>query len=150
MAADAADRARSSSVVEITRVLPGRPDEVFRAWTDPELMRHWMSPVGEAEADVDLRVGGRLHLVMVGGGRRIEHSGEYLEVDPPTRLSFTWRSAFTGDAATVVTVVLADHPDGTELRLRHEGLDEDAATSHGQGWGQMLDRLGVRLGGRRT
>jgi uncharacterized protein YndB with AHSA1/START domain len=140
-----ADLPATSGVVEITRILPASPDEVFRAWTDTERMRSWMSPIGEAEADVDLRVGGRFRLIMVGGGRRIEHSGEYLEVDPPSRLSFTWRSPFTGDADTVVTVLLSDHPDGTELHLRHERLTEEAAASHGQGWSQMLDRLETRL-----
>ena len=134
-------RVEAGGVVDIVRILPAPPDEVFRAWTDPERLRHWMSPIGEAEADVDPRVGGHLRIAMIGGGRRIEHAGEYLEVAPPTRLSFTWRSGFTGGAPTVVTVTLSPHPEGTELRLRHEGLSEEAAASHGGGWGSIMDRL---------
>ena len=56
-----------------------------------------MSPVGHARVEADARVGGRLHVVMEGDGRVITHTGEFLEVDPPNRLSFTWRSPFTGD-----------------------------------------------------
>ena len=58
-------------------------ERVFSGWTDPQLLARWMSPVGHAEVKVDLRVGGALRVVMVGGGRRIEHSGEYLEIDTP-------------------------------------------------------------------
>ncbi|MDQ4006234.1 MAG: SRPBCC domain-containing protein, partial [Actinomycetota bacterium] len=112
MVADAADGTHPSGAVEISRILPATPDEVFRAWTDPEQLRQWMSPIGAAEAEVDPRVGGRLRIVMVGGGRRIEHTGEYLEVDPPRRLSFTWRSPFTGNTSTLVTILLTDHPEG--------------------------------------
>lgn len=134
------------AVLEIRRVLPGTPEEVFQAWTDPDLIHHWMSPVGHAEAEIDLRVGGTFTIVMIGEGRRIEHTGEYVEVDRPRTLAFTWRSQFTGDLPTVVRIELSPHGDQTELALRHEELSEDAAASHGDGWGRMLDRLAPRLG----
>ncbi len=139
--------ADGSGVIELARVLPATPDEVFRAWTDPEQMARWMSPVGSARADVDLRVGGHLRLVMDGAGMSIAHTGEYLEIDPPTRLSFTWRSEHTGGRDTMVTVALEPHPDGTFLRLRHERLSEEQAATHGQGWGQMVERLAVAMAG---
>ena len=78
---------------------------------------------------------------MVGDGRRIEHVGEFLEVRPPHRLSFTWRSPYTGGIATRVTVELAAGEGGTDLTIRHELLPADAIESHGTGWGAMLDRL---------
>lgn len=133
--------AGAEPALEIVRVLPAPPDEVFRAWTDPAELRHWMSPVGEVEAEVDPRPGGLLRIVMVGEGRRIEHTGEYLEVRSPSLLSFTWRSEYTGEEPTLVTVRLEPHPEGTRLRLTHEGLPAAARTSHGQGWGAILDRL---------
>jgi uncharacterized protein YndB with AHSA1/START domain len=100
-----------------------------------------MSPVGHAEAEVDVRVGGALRIVMVGEGRRIEHTGEYLEVDPPSRLAFTWRSEYAGNEPTIVRVSLAPSDEGTQLVLTHEGLTEEAAASHGRGWDQILERL---------
>ena len=129
------------SAVELHRLLPATAEEVFAAWTDPELMARWLSAGGHAEAEVDLRVGGRFRVTMVGQGQRIEHTGEYLEVAPPRRLAFTWASPFTGPEPTVVTVELSPAENGTELLLRHERLPEDQVKPHTGGWGRMLDRL---------
>lgn len=134
-----------AGAVEVRRLLPTTPEQLFEALTDPEHLRHWMSPVGMAEAEVDLRVGGRFRIVMAGEEMVIEHTGEYLEIEPPDRLPFTWRSPYTGDQPSVVTVVLLRRTDGTELLLTHERLPEDAAASHGQGWGRMLERLMAHL-----
>ena len=127
--------------VKLRRLLPATAEEVFAAWTDPSLMGRWLSPGGHAEAEVDLRVGGRFRVTMVGQGQRIEHAGEYLEVDPPRRLAFTWASPFTGPGPSVVTVELRPLEDGTELLLTHEQLPEDQIEPHAGGWGRMLDRL---------
>jgi uncharacterized protein YndB with AHSA1/START domain len=127
----------ASLVVE--RVLHADPDAVFDAWLDPEMLRDWMSPDGHAEADVDAREGGRFTIAMVGDEMRIEHTGEYLVVDRPRRLSFTWSSPYAH--ASVVTVTFAPHDDGTFVRLVHERLPEDHVAGHAGGWGTMLDRL---------
>ena len=136
----AADPERATSL-ELHRVLPATEDEVFAAWTDPDLMGRWLSPVGRAEVEVDLRVGGRFRVAMVGEGRKIEHTGEYLEISAPRRLVFTWRSPYTGPEPTVVTVQLRPVEDQTELLLIAERLPEEQVESHRAGWGRMLDRL---------
>lgn len=140
MGAGAAEPRRATSL-EIRRLLPASVEEVFAAWTDPELMGRWLSPVGHAEVEVDLRVGGRFRVSMVGEDRRIDHTGEYLEIAPPRRLAFTWASPYTGPEPTVVTVELRPTGDGTELLLTHGGLPEDQVEPHSGGWGRMLDRL---------
>jgi uncharacterized protein YndB with AHSA1/START domain len=135
-----------AGVVEIHRRLPAPIGEVFRWWTEPDLLCKWMTPIGNVEADIDLRVGGALRIVMKGDGRVIEHTGEYLEIDPPRRLVFTWVSPYTGNRPSVITVEL--HPageDATDLHLVHSQLPHDAAGSHGEGWGAMLHRLSGRL-----
>jgi uncharacterized protein YndB with AHSA1/START domain len=134
--------------VEIRRLLPASPEEVFRWWTQADLLAQWMSPVGSVEAVVDLRVGGRFRIVMSGGGMTIDHSGEYLEVDPPKRVVFTWVSPYTGARPSVVTVELVPAAGGTELFLSHRRLPIDAAESHQGGWGSMLDRLVGNLNDR--
>jgi uncharacterized protein YndB with AHSA1/START domain len=136
---DEIDRAKRT--IHIERVLPALPERVFAAWTDADLLARWMSPVGHAEVQADVRPGGALVVVMVGDGRRIEHTGEYLEVDPPRRLRFTWRSEYTGSEPSVVTVELHEVPEGTRLVLTHAMLPDDALDSHAGGWGSMLDRL---------
>jgi uncharacterized protein YndB with AHSA1/START domain len=127
--------------LEIRRTLPAPPELVFAAWTDATWLARWMSPVGHARVEADPRPGGRLHVVMIGDGREIEHTGEFLEVEPPHRLSFTWSSPFTGDRPSVVTIALAPINGGTDLNLRHERLPAGAAASHRGGWGSMLERL---------
>lgn len=125
----------------LERVLPAPPEEVFAAWTTPDAMAAWMSPVGHAEAEVDLREGGVFRVVMVGSDFHIEHTGTYLELDPPRRLVFTWVSPYTGPEPSLVTVELHPHPEGTRLVLTHERLPHDVVGSHRNGWGTMLERL---------
>jgi uncharacterized protein YndB with AHSA1/START domain len=132
--------------VEIRRRIPAPIAEVFDWWTKAENLRQWMSPVGIAEADVDLRVGGAFRIVMRSGDVAIHHAGEFIEIERPTRLVFTWVSPYTGPDPSLVTVEL--EPDGenaTQLWLVHSGLPTAAAASHRDGWGTMLDRLVTAL-----
>jgi uncharacterized protein YndB with AHSA1/START domain len=122
-------------------VLPAPIEVVYAAWTDPETMARWLSPMGDAEVEADVRLGGSFRVVMVGGDMRIEHTGKYLTVDPPRLLSFTWRSPYTGSAPSVVTLTLTSDGDSTHLLLVHERLSDEAAESHREGWGAMLTRL---------
>jgi uncharacterized protein YndB with AHSA1/START domain len=136
-------------VIEIRRRLPASVAEVFRWWTEADLLREWMSPIGTVEAEVDLRVGGALRIVMRGDGTVIEHVGEYVEIEPPRRLVFTWASPFTGVEPSLVTVELEpEGADATQLHLIHSRLPESAAPSHQGGWGAMLDRLRGQLRAR--
>ena len=127
--------------VEIERRVPAAIDEVFRWWTEPGRLRQWMSPVGTAEAEVDLRVGGAFRVVMRSEGVVIEHTGQYLQIDAPRRLVFTWQSPYTGAEPSLVTVDLEPDGDGTLVRLLHSRLPEAAAASHRGGWAAMLERL---------
>ena len=131
--------------IEIQRRLDAPVDEVFRWWTDPKLLQEWMSPQGTVEAEVDLRIGGALRIVMRGDGMEIEHHGTYMEIEPPRRLVFTWTSRFTGPHPSVVTIELEPDGGATRLHLIHRQLPEAATASHRGGWGAMLDRLEGRL-----
>jgi uncharacterized protein YndB with AHSA1/START domain len=133
--------------IEITRRLSAPVAEVFRWWTEPALVERWMAPIGDVRAKLDPRVGGSLQVVMSGEGLVIEHSGEFLEVDRPRRLVFTWKSRYTGQQPSVVTVELEpDGDDATLVRVVHAELPEAAASSHRDGWGGMLARLERELG----
>jgi len=132
--------------VEIKRRLPAPPGEVFVWWTQADKLRQWMSPFGVAEAEVDLRVGGAIRIVMTGGDVSIRHDGVFVEIDAPRRLVFTWNSPYTGPGPSLVTIEL--EPDGeraTQLRLVHSRLPRDVVTSHRDGWGTMLGRLAELL-----
>ncbi len=135
----------TEDAVVIRRTIPASAERVFDAWTDPEQLARWMSPVGHAVAEVDARVGGSIRVTMSGDGRTIEHTGEYLAIERPRRLVFSWRSPYTGGGTSRVTVELIDGAGGTALTLRHELLPLVAIVSHAGGWGSMLDRLAALL-----
>lgn len=134
-------RTTPTPIVRIEQLIGAPPDRVFAAWTDPDLLARWMSPVGHAEVDVEPWVGGRLRVTMVDGDVRIEHRGEYREMVPNRRLVFTWQSPYTGPEPSLVTVELETAEAGTRLSLIHERLPAEAVESHRGGWGPMLDRL---------
>jgi uncharacterized protein YndB with AHSA1/START domain len=135
-----------TAFLEVERRLPAPIAEVFRWWTEPELLSRWMTPTGTVEVSLELRVGGALRIVMRGSDTVIEHAGTYIEIDPPRRLVFTWASPFTGAEPSLVTVDLEpDGDDATILRLRHSELPDAVAESHRGGWSAMLDRLATGL-----
>jgi uncharacterized protein YndB with AHSA1/START domain len=136
--------------VRIERVLPAPIKDVFDAWTDPTTMAEWLSPVGQAEAEVDLRVMGRFKVSMIGETTRIEHTGEYLVVDPPRELSFTWQSLYTGSEPSVVTVLFEAEGDETRVVLTHRRLPESQVDPHTNGWEAMITRLAGLLHRMRT
>ncbi|HEY4887102.1 MAG TPA: SRPBCC domain-containing protein [Candidatus Dormibacteraeota bacterium] len=133
--------------VRVNRLLSAPIDEVYAAWTDPAFMCRWFSPTGRAEVEVDVRVGGSLRVVMLGDGMRIDHTGEYLVVEPPRRLIFTWNSPYTGSESSIVTVVLTPQGERTHLALSHDRLPQETTESHEGGWTSIVAHLAAALGG---
>jgi uncharacterized protein YndB with AHSA1/START domain len=128
----------------VRRVIPASREEVFAAWIDPESIRHWMCPgdTVTAEAQLDPRVGGAYRIVMKSPTRAYDHAGEYLVVDPPSKLAFTWISNGTDNRPTVVTVELFARGEECEVVLTHERLpNADAVQRHKGGWSQIVERL---------
>lgn len=133
------------TTVYLERLLPATVEEVFAAWTDPTLMAKWLAPTGYAEVETDLRVGGQFRVTMIGDEVPLEQSGEYLLIDPPRRLSFTWRSPYTGGHASQVDVILTARGSATHLVLSHKQLPDTTRSSHEGGWVTILERLATLL-----
>ncbi len=132
--------AGGGSVVHCERQLAASPERVWRAWTDPDLLRRWFAPDPglELTVEVDVRVGGAFTVVI----RSHVAVGEYVEVDPPRRLAFTWRWRDLDSPAGLVVVELTPSGEGTALVLTHSGLlDQTDADNHAQGWEGVLSRL---------
>ncbi|HYL38985.1 MAG TPA: SRPBCC domain-containing protein [Bryobacteraceae bacterium] len=132
------------NTVVIRRRIPARREEVFAAWTDPESIRHWMCPgdVQTATAELDVRVGGKFRLVMKSPQRDYVHSGEYLAVEPPAKLAFTWSLGENEPPLTRVTVELADAGESCELTLTHQRFaDSETARRYSGGWDQIGQKL---------
>lgn len=139
------DHGRATGTVNVRRVLPASRERVFAAWTEPTLIRQWNARSGLSVplAEVDLTVGGRyrLHLLAPDGAmHRI--SGEYRIVEHAARLVYSWIDEIKPEQESLVTVLFQDHPDGTEVILRHQGLTSpDASRRHTSGWQACLLEL---------
>lgn len=131
-------------VVQVRRVLKATPQDVFEAWTDPRLLQQWLCPDPGvvAEATCDPVIGGRYRLVMVFDHGAYEVTGEYLEVNPPHRLVFTWLTNRTAGQTTQVTVTIRPDGDLTELTITHERLPSDSYRNAARSaWANVVDRL---------
>jgi uncharacterized protein YndB with AHSA1/START domain len=131
----------AGSELRIERMIPASIEDVFAAWTDPNEIAQWFSPTGLARVEADVRIRGTFRLTMLGEGVRIDHEGEYLAIEPPRLLSFTWRSPYTEGVDSRVTVTLEPDGDATRLLLVHDRLPDQAAESHRGGWESILGRL---------
>jgi uncharacterized protein YndB with AHSA1/START domain len=142
----------SDRELRLERTFRAAPDRVFAAFTHVDVLRRWWAPgVGWdiPIAEVDLKVGGRMRLVMrnpegeVYGGH-----GEFVEVDPPRRLAYVWTWDNEPDAAPqFVEVDFAQTDDGSTLVvLTNKGLrDEAALEDHRDGWQLSFDNLAILL-----
>ena len=124
-----------TSVVEREVRIEAEPEVVFPFFTEPEKMVRWMG-IG---ATLDPRPGGVFSVNMVAQHVNI---GEYLAIEPHTRIVFTWRSPTAGEGSRV-TLRFADAPGGqTQLILEHEGLpDAEVRSDHHSGWSHILMEL---------
>ena len=132
-----------TEAIVLRRFIAAPRERVFAAWLDPQSLVRWMRPAanGTATAEVDPRVGGRFRIIMTHSAGVTEHTGEYLVIEPPARLSFTWISVNTNQLATQVTVEYHDRDRGTELVLTHRRLPEAKRDAHRQGWSTILQHL---------
>ena len=134
------------STLRLERTYRAPAQVVFDAWTSEEVMRRWWHAEHDWEttvAEVDLRVGGTVRVVMRNPHEDVEYGGggQYTEIDPPSRLVFTW----LWDDTTTRQLIEIDfeEADGvTTVRFTHSGLwDEEAVRSHESGWGKAFDNL---------
>jgi uncharacterized protein YndB with AHSA1/START domain len=120
-------------------------ERVFEAWLDSESLAQWMRPgnMTHATVTVDPRVGGGFRITMEGGSDACsyEHRGEYLIIEPPSLLSFTWISHATDEKPTVVTIEFKERGTGTELVLEHRRLAPKAVEPHREGWTDIVRLL---------
>jgi uncharacterized protein YndB with AHSA1/START domain len=141
--ARAADRG-----ITITRVFDAPREVVFKAWTEPARFAQWFglrdSTVPLSSISMDLRAGGTWRATMLAGPNRTEipWKGVYLEVMALERLVFTL-SDQPGDDHEVVTVILTDLGDKTEMVFRQRGghLSDGEYARAKEGWSAFFERL---------
>lgn len=130
---------------EASQRFAATPEEVFDAWLDPETIGQWMfGPNVRAEKIVkienDPRVGGKFSFLVDRGGELLDHRGEYLEIDRPRRLRFTWGLPQFGSDASKITVKIRQRDGCSEATVIHE-VEHDFQTSSVRAWSKMLTAL---------
>jgi uncharacterized protein YndB with AHSA1/START domain len=143
--------ANAQHVIQVRRTFAAPRERVFRAWTEPVALQHWLSPAGCATslAQVDLRVGGGYRIGMQYPGQPVFYvSGVYREVRPPERLVFTWRweEPDMDCGETLVSVEFLARGQLTEVILTHSNFPaSDVAEQHDRGWKEIFDKLAATL-----
>jgi uncharacterized protein YndB with AHSA1/START domain len=102
----------------ITREFEAPIALVFDVFTKEEHVRKTFAPFGEemAVCDIDLRVGGGYHYVMVtDDGTEMSFRGTFLEIEPPTRTVQTWVFEGWPDTEAVETMSLRETDGGTTM-----------------------------------
>ena len=128
----------------VQKRIPAPAARVYNAWLDPLMMKKFMFggldmtiPV----AETDPRVGGHYKVVMNDGKTDIPHTGQYLELNPHSRIVFTWQSPYSVEGSTVTLDLVADGAATivtlTQVRFANEG----ARDGHKAGWTAILETL---------
>jgi uncharacterized protein YndB with AHSA1/START domain len=139
-------------VVRIERTFAAPAEVVFDAWTSPEVMRRWLHPGRDwatPEAEVDLRVGGKVRVVMRRpDGTEIEAGGEYTVVDRPHRLVMTWTFSDEPSNEQLLELSFTESEGSTTVLLVNTGISTDGRRdAQDWGWRGCLDQLGQALPG---
>lgn len=142
-----------SATVTVSRVLSATPERVFACWTEPRHLANWFRPEARLTtpiAEVDLRVGGKYRIGIHDAERNTTFicHGEFRELDPPRRISYTWdwENPEMSGIDSVVTVEFRTHGEQeTEVTISHVFQDAGQVGGHEQGWVGCLEQLACLL-----
>jgi uncharacterized protein YndB with AHSA1/START domain len=139
-------------VVRIERTFDAPAEEVFDAWTSPEVMQRWFhcSPDWDTpQAEVDLRVGGKVRVVMRRpDGTEVQAEGQYSLIDRPHRLMMTWTFDDDPSNEQVIELSFSESEGSTTVLMINSGISTDERRdAQDEGWHGCLDELERILAG---
>jgi uncharacterized protein YndB with AHSA1/START domain len=156
------DAAKPATTAEreliLTRLIDAPREKLFRAWTQPELLKQWFAPLPWTTpvAELDVRPGGASLVVMRGpDGNEFPNRGVYLEVVENERLVFTdaYAEAWEPSQKPFMTVILTFEDENGKTRytarVRHWSVaDRETHEKMGfqEGWGRCADQLTALVG----
>jgi uncharacterized protein YndB with AHSA1/START domain len=134
-------------VLRIARTFDAPAERVFDAWTSEEVLRRWLHGMRGGEtpiAEVDLRVGGTIRIVMrhPSDGAEAGATGEYRVVDPPNRLVFTWVWDDQPERRQLIELDFAERDGATTVLMTNSSIPSDERReSQQRGWNVCFDNL---------
>ncbi|MDB5099510.1 MAG: hypothetical protein JWM80_3931 [Cyanobacteria bacterium RYN_339] len=138
-------------MITVTHRFSASPERVFDAWLDPAKIANWMvAPARKMmgtedeclKIEVDARPGGKFSFVVRRAGEDLDHTGDYLEVDRPRRLAFTWGVPKYSKDFSTITLTFAPDGTGTLVTLEAAGVAEEYRERTQQGWTAILAEVG--------
>jgi uncharacterized protein YndB with AHSA1/START domain len=145
---------------QFERILDAPKERVWKVWTDPKLVAQWWGPdnVTIPECEIDLRVGGKIYIVMLAGeamgpykGTRWPMKGEFTKVDPLSRLTYTARAWTEGQGPEtqidqITDISFEDQKGKTKVTIKVTITNADTAPKAAMagmsyGFNQQLDKL---------
>jgi uncharacterized protein YndB with AHSA1/START domain len=138
----------------LVRQYDATPEQIWRAWTDPDEVAEWWHPAGmttpRETVSIDATVGGRYTYTMVDDvtGQSYPTGGVYRELVPNERLVFTWGEPDAAESeAPVVTLTIESLGELSRLTFDIRGVEGMAGDgSFYDGWESALDELAEHLG----
>jgi uncharacterized protein YndB with AHSA1/START domain len=132
------------SSLHLQRCFDSASEKVFDAWVNPETVKRWLftTPTSEKNStEIEARVGGKWTITDRRDGVDYRALGEYVEIDRPRRLVFTFgMPQFSPEFARVI-VEIAPEGSGSILTVTHEHLPWSHLKETEQGWSDMFSRL---------
>jgi uncharacterized protein YndB with AHSA1/START domain len=142
----------SGHVVRIERTFAASAEDVFDAWTSPEVMRRWFHVAPDwdtPEAEVDLRVGGKVRVVMRRpDGTEAEMHGEYTLIERPHRLVMAWTFYDDPSNEQLIELSFSESEGSTTVLMVNSGISTgERRDGQDRGWNGCLDELARALAG---
>ena len=139
-----------AAVVRVQRVMPAAPEVVFDEWLDPESLEEWMCPrpVRCVAVTVEPHVGGRVRFDVDDSGTSVLITGQFLAIDRPHLLRFTWSNSNWADPTVVSVVNVAFAPSGddqTLMSIEHSLVPPEEFENFHNGWTLTFDQLAAFL-----
>ena len=134
--------------ISLTHHFNASPERVFDAWLDPEIASRWpfTTKTSTSEVEIDARVGGAYTITRRRGGKKYVGLGEYIEIEHPRRLVFTFTMPQYAADIDTVTVEIASDGEGCVVTLTHSEMRPGHGKSTASGWNKMFGLLTQALG----
>lgn len=150
----------NSQLVEVRRTFRAAVERVFKAWSDPEMVKQWWGPkqYSAPSAKIDFRVGGKFTFAMKGPDKKVMwSSGVYEEIAPNKKIVSS--DYFSDEDGTMISAKAAGMPgdwadklfvtvefeslskDQSKIVLKHEGIPKEMYDDHVKGWTESIDKL---------
>jgi uncharacterized protein YndB with AHSA1/START domain len=128
-----------ATTVHVQRIMPATPEVVFDQWLDPESLADWMCPRPDrcVAITVEPRIGGAVRFDVDHDGTSVLISGQFLAVERPKLLRFTWSNSNWADPTAVSIVNVNFEPAGddeTLMSIEHSLLPSSEFDSFHNGW----------------